>query len=35
MRHPEEWRLLHEQDLLNDWALAQSRQPLIKIEPLE
>jgi hypothetical protein len=35
LRLVEEWRLLHEQDLLNDWALAQSRQPLIKIEPLE
>lgn len=35
LRLVEEWRLLHEQDLLNDWALAQSRQPLIKIDPLE
>ena len=35
LRLVEEWRLLHEQDLLNDWALAQSRQPLVKIDPLE
>lgn len=31
----EEWRLLHEQELLNDWTLAQNRQPLLKIDPLE
>ena len=35
LRLVEEWRLLHEDELVNDWALAQKRQPLIKIEPLE
>ena len=35
LRLVEEWRLLHEDELLNDWVLAQDRQPLIKIEPLE
>lgn len=35
LRLVEEWRQLHQQELLNDWALAQNRQPLIKIEPLE
>lgn len=34
LRLVEEWRLLHQQVLLNDWALALNRQPLIKIEPL-
>ena len=31
----EELCLLHEEELLGDWALAQNRQPLIRIEPLE
>jgi len=35
LRLVEEWRLLHEDELVNDWVLAQDRQPLIKIEPLE
>lgn len=35
LRLVEEWRQQHQQELLNDWALAQNRQPLIKIEPLE
>jgi len=35
LRLVEEWRLLHEEELLNDWVLAQNRQPLIRIEPLE
>ena len=35
LRLVEEWRLLHEDELVNDWDLAQDRQPLIKIEPLE
>ncbi len=35
LRLVEEWRQLHQQELLNDWALALNRQPLIKIEPLE
>lgn len=34
LRLVEEWRLLHQQELLNDWALALNRQPLIKIESL-
>ena len=35
LRLVEEWRQLHQQELLNDWALAMNRQPLIKIGPLE
>lgn len=35
LRLVEEWRLLHEEELLGDWALAQNRQPLTRIEPLE
>ena len=35
LRLVEEWRLLHEDELVNDWDLAQNRQPLIKIKPLE
>ena len=35
LRLVEEWRFLHQQELLNDWALALNRQPLIKIEPLD
>ena len=31
----EEWRILHQSELLEDWARAQARQPLNKIEPLE
>lgn len=31
----EEWRALHEAELLEDWKRAQARQPLNKIEPLE
>jgi hypothetical protein len=29
LRLVEEWRLLHEDELVNDWDLAQDRQPLI------
>jgi hypothetical protein len=35
LRLVEEWRILHKAELLDDWSLAQSRQPLVKIEPLE
>ena len=31
----EEWRILHKAELLDDWSLAQARQPLLRIEPLE
>ena len=31
----EEWRALHQAELLEDWTRAQARQPLNKIEPLE
>ncbi|MGZ3519267.1 MAG: DUF4160 domain-containing protein [Vulcanimicrobiaceae bacterium] len=31
----EEWRLLHQTELLDDWSRAQARQPLNKIAPLE
>ena len=35
LRLVEEWRLLHQSELLDDWVLAQARQPLRRIEPLE
>ena len=31
----EEWRILHQSELFEDWVRAQARQPLNKIEPLE
>ncbi len=31
----EEWRLLHLEDLREDWRLATARQSLRRIEPLE
>jgi hypothetical protein len=31
----QEWRALHKQELLEDWRLAEQRQPLKKITPLE
>ncbi len=31
----EEWRELHRAELVEDWALAESRKPLRKIDPLE
>lgn len=30
-----EWRALHQAELLEDWTRARARQPLKKIEPLE
>ena len=30
-----EWRLLHREELLEDWRLAELRKPLNKIDPLE
>jgi len=35
LRLVEEWRSLHQTELLADWTRAQARQPLNKIEPLE
>jgi hypothetical protein len=35
LRLVEEWRALHDAELLDDWKRAQARQPLVKIEPLE
>ena len=35
MRLVEEWRALHQTELLEDWKRAEARQPLNKIEPLE
>ena len=35
LRLVEEWRLLHQPELLDDWRRAQARQPLIRITPLE
>ncbi len=31
----EEWRVLHQAELTEDWARAEARQPLTRIEPLE
>jgi hypothetical protein len=30
-----EWAALHKEELQEDWALAEQRAPLKKIEPLE
>lgn len=35
MRLVEEWRALHQTELLEAWNNAQGRQPLNKIDPLE
>lgn len=35
LAHVQEWRLLHQPELLNAWSLATAQQPLPKIEPLE
>ncbi len=35
MRLIDEWRVLHQAELLDDWSRAQDKQPLNKIEPLE
>ena len=35
LRIVEEWRALHQEELMEDWKLARERQPLNKIEPLE
>lgn len=35
LRLVDEWRVLHQAELLQDWARARARQPLNKIEPLE
>jgi hypothetical protein len=31
----EEWRILHEDELHENWELARARQPLNRIEPLD
>lgn len=31
----EEWRALHKTELLEDWRLAEQREPLTRIAPLE
>jgi hypothetical protein len=35
LAHVQEWREIHKAELLTDWGLAQKRQPLNKIPPLE
>ena len=35
LAHVQEWRNLHKSELMSDWNLAQDKQPLKKIEPLE
>ena len=35
LQHVQEWRELHKRELLEDWRVAQERQPLKKITPLE
>ena len=35
LSHVQEWRVLHRDELLRNWNLAQAQQPLPKIAPLE
>ncbi|MCC7485743.1 MAG: DUF4160 domain-containing protein [Burkholderiales bacterium] len=35
LRLVEEWRSLHQTELMEDWSRAQASQPLNRIEPLE
>jgi len=35
LAHVQEWRLLHQSELLEAWALAQAQKSLPKIDPLE
>jgi hypothetical protein len=35
LAHVQEWRLLHQSELLEAWALAQAQRSLPKIDPLE
>ena len=35
LSHVQEWRELHKDELLRNWNLAQTQQPLPKIAPLE
>jgi hypothetical protein len=35
LNHVQEWRLLHRQELVGAWALAESQKPLPNIAPLE
>ena len=35
LRHVEEWRELHRDELLNLWTAARQRRPLERIDPLE
>ncbi len=35
LRLVEEWRTLHQVELVEDWELARSKHPLKKIQPLE
>jgi hypothetical protein len=35
LRHILEWYEMHQAELLEDWNLAQQRQPLLPIPPLE
>ena len=35
LAHVQEWRNLHQQELLGTWTLARASRPLPRIEPLE
>jgi hypothetical protein len=35
LRLVQEWRELHQDELLEDWRLARLRQPLQRVDPLE
>ncbi len=35
LTHVQEWRLLHQAELVEAWSLARSARPLPRIEPLE
>ncbi len=35
LQHVQEWRMLHQEELLEDWKLMLDRRPLKKVAPLE
>ena len=35
LTHVQEWRRLHQEELLNIWTLARASKPLPRIDPLE
>jgi hypothetical protein len=35
LAHVQEWRILHQRELMTIWALARARKPLPRVQPLE